>query len=104
MEPADDPRLKGLLREWQVPDAPRSLDERVLLGRRRPWWRRLATSRITVPLPIAAALCVVLVWLAALAVRDRGRALPAPATTEDLGGFQPVSSVSVRIERSRDVP
>ncbi len=30
MEPNDDPKLSELLREWRVPDAPPSLDQRVL--------------------------------------------------------------------------
>ncbi len=99
MEPGDDPRLKRLLHEWQVPNAPDTLDQRVF-GQPRPWWRILATSRVRVPLPVAIAVSVLLVWLATLAVRVPD--VEPPGATYDLRGFQPVKSVNVRIERSSD--
>jgi hypothetical protein len=102
MEPGNDPRLKHLLNEWQVPNAPDRLDQRVF-GQPRPWWRILVTSRVRVPLPVAIAVSVLLVWFATLAVRDRVPDVEPPGTTYDLRGFQPVNSVSVRIERSSDV-
>jgi hypothetical protein len=101
MEPGNDPRLKRLLDEWHVPDTPDRLERRVL-GHPRRWWRTLMTSRVRIPLPIAIAFSVALVWLTALAVSDR---MPAPerlGTPNDLRGFQPVNSVNVRIERSGD--
>jgi hypothetical protein len=101
MEPADDPRLKRLLHEWQVPNAPDTLDQRVF-RQPRPWWRILVTSRVRVPLPVAVAVSVLLVWLATLAVRDRLPDVEPNGTTYDLRGFQPVNSVNVRIERSSD--
>jgi len=101
MEPGDDPRLKRLLHEWQVQNAPDTLDQRVF-GQPRPWWRILVTSRVRVPLPVAIAVSVLLVWLATLAVRDRVPDVELSGTTYDLRGFQPVNSISVRIERSSD--
>lgn len=101
MEPGDDPRLKRLLDEWRVPNAPDTLDQRVF-GQPRPWWRILVTSGVRVPLPVAIAVSVLLVWLATLAVRDRVPDVEPPGTSYDLRGFQPVNSVSVRIERSSD--
>jgi hypothetical protein len=101
MDTGNDPRLKRLMQEWQVPNAPDALEQRVL-GQRRPWWRSLLTSRVRVPLPVAIAVSVLLVWFAALAVRDRVPEVQPPGTTYDLRGFQPVNSVSVRIERSSD--
>jgi len=101
MEPDDDPRLKRLLNEWEVPNAPDTLDERVF-GQPTPWWRILVTSRVRVPLPLAFAVSVLLVWLATVAVRDRIPDVGPPGTTYDLRGFQPVNFVNVRIERSGD--
>jgi hypothetical protein len=101
MEPGNDPRLKRLLHEWEVPKTPDTLEQRVL-GQRRPWWRILMSSRVRIPLPVAVAFTVALVWLSVLAVRDRIPAAEPLDTTYDLRGFQPVNSVSVRIERSND--
>ena len=101
METGKDPQLKRLLREWQVPNAPNALEQRVL-GQSRPKWRSLMTARVQVPLPVAIAVSVLLVWLSALAVRDRVPDEVLPGTTYDLRGFQPVKSVNVRIERSGD--
>src|SRR3954466_13551569 len=100
MEPANDPRLKDLLHEWQVPNAPDVLEQRVF-GQSRPWWRVLMSSRIRIPLPVAFAFSVVLVWLVVVVVRDR-MAVLEPVGTYDLRGFRPVTSVNVRIERSSD--
>ena len=101
MEPGNDPRLKRLLHEWQVPDAPDALEQRVF-GQPRPWWRLLMSSRVRIPLPVAIAFSVALAWLAVVVVRGRVPALEPVAAIHDLRGFQPVNSVSVRIERSRD--
>jgi hypothetical protein len=101
MEPGNDPRLKRLLQEWEVPKTPDTLDQRVL-GQAKPWWRILMSSRVRIPLPVAVAFTVALVWLGVLAVRDRIPVVEPLRTTYDLRGFQPVNAVSVRIERSSD--
>ena len=101
MEPGNDPRLKRLLQEWRAPNAPDALEQRVF-GQPRPWWRILMGARVRIPLPVAIAFSVALVWLTVLAVRDHRPAMEPPGTTYDLRGFQPVNSVSVRIERSSD--
>ena len=101
MEPGNDPQLRRLLREWSVPNAPISLDVREL-GRPKPWWRHLMSARIRVPLPVAVAVSVLLVWLAVLTAVDRLRPVEPAGTIDDLRGFQPVSSVNVRVERSTD--
>ena len=101
MEPGNDPQLKHLLHEWQVPNAPDALEQRVF-GQPSPWWRILMSSRVRIPLPIAIAFSVALVWLAVVVVRDRVPALEPLGSPYDLRGFQPVNSVSVRIERSSD--
>lgn len=101
MEPGNDPLLKRLLHEWQVPNAPDTLEQRVL-GPPTPWWRVLVSSRLRVPLPGAIAVLVALVWLAVVTVRDRVTVVEPPGTATDLRGFQPVNAVNVRIERSSD--
>jgi hypothetical protein len=101
MEPGNDSRLKRLLHEWQVPNAPDALEQRVF-GQPRPWLRTLMSSRVRVPLPVAIALSLALVWLAVVAMRDRVAALEPLGPAYDLRGFQPVNSVHVRIERSSD--
>lgn len=101
MESGNDPRLRRLLHEWQVADAPAALEQRVL-GQPSPWWRRLLRSRVRIPLPIAIVFSIALVWLTVIVVTD-GEPTSIPlGTTPDLRGFQPVSSVSVRIERNGD--
>ncbi len=72
MQPDDDRRdesqLSGLLREWQVPGAPASLERRVLAAcppPKRSWWRFLLSGSIPVPVPVACLLALLLtgaVW------------------------------------------
>jgi len=113
MESGDDPRLKPLLNEWQVPNAPGTLEQRVFNQRdrrdqqdqvapRRAWWRVLVDARVRVPLPVALAFSVALIWLAVIVARDRTPAVQPLDTIHDLRGFQPVNSVNVRVERSSD--
>jgi hypothetical protein len=100
MEPTHDPQLRRLLKEWEVPGAPPSLEERVL-GPRRPWWQFLFSGSIRVPVPVGIAMTLALLVLAVYVVRDRGRATDAPAgSTASLKEFRPVEDVNVRIIRS----
>jgi hypothetical protein len=101
MEPGNDLELKRVLREWHAPEAPDALEHRVF-GRAKPSWRRLMSARVRIPLPIAVAFAVTLLWLAVLVIRDRGPAREPLVNPYDLRGFQPVNSVNVRIERSGD--
>ena len=53
MEPLNDDELRGLLRQWQAPDAPPSLDAKVLGARRQDrWWKWLLTGSIRIPVPV----------------------------------------------------
>ena len=74
MKPDDDPQLRNLLREWQVPPLPMSFEERVL-GSRKTWWRFLLSGHVSVPVPIA---CCLVLLMAAGAWRwaDLERPLP----------------------------
>jgi hypothetical protein len=59
MEPNDDLQLRGLLKEWRAPEAPASLNERVL-GRRDTWWGFLLRGSIRVPVPVACVLALLM--------------------------------------------
>lgn len=101
MEPIDDPKLSKLLKEWQAPDAPPSLDARVLAHHRR-WWSFLLTGSIRVPVPVGVVMVVVLV-LMGLALVRRPAAAPSPSGFT-LTDFQPVDNPSVRIIRGTYEP
>jgi hypothetical protein len=55
MELKNDPELSSLLREWQAPSLPPSLEERVL-GQKQNWWQFLLRGSIRVPVPLACCL------------------------------------------------
>jgi len=59
MEPDNDPQLRSLLKEWQVPPLTTSFEERVL-GTRKSWWRFLLNGHISVPVPIAGCLALLM--------------------------------------------
>ena len=59
MEPNNDPDLRELLREWEVPPASSSLDERVLRFRYSRWHYLLKGS-VRVPVPVALCVTVLL--------------------------------------------
>jgi hypothetical protein len=106
MEPDDDPRLHELLREWEAPNAPPSLEARVL-GRRIPWWRFLIAGHIRVPVPVGLAMLAALIAMGVSLARDRGRAAAPPAAEPahaifNLKDFQPVQDARVRIIRRYD--
>ena len=101
MEPNDDFELRRLLREWHVPDAPDSLRPPRGLRPPSPWTSWLRRD-IRIPVPVAVALAVLLVWLGTTVTRDRAAPAVPPTTTDDLRGFEPVNAVNVRIERRGD--
>jgi hypothetical protein len=79
----DDAQLRGLLREWQAPETPRSLEHRVLGSRvkasaKGSWWRFLIGGYIRVPVSVACGVALLLtaaVWR--VSVRP-----PAPCVAE----------------------
>jgi hypothetical protein len=99
MERNDDPRLREVLREWDVAGAPRSLDARVL-GRARSPWQFLLTGAIRVPVPICFALMAVLLVLAFVAGRQHRTPVAQPARPAfNLRDFQPVQDAQIRVIR-----
>jgi hypothetical protein len=116
-DPERDPELARVLQEWTVPPLPDTLDERVkaLMQRRtppRPLWRRLFTTSIRVPVPVALAVLVALLLAVFWRPRDRApelesaeSAAPAraarhetrPGVTGGLAGFEPVREMKVTV-------
>jgi hypothetical protein len=95
VEPERDAKLSELLREWQITDAPASLDKRVL-NACRPW-RLLFTGSIRVPVPVAIAIVAVLLIMAGALARRRTPAPVAPSIS--LVDFRPVADLNVRVIR-----
>jgi len=121
-EPERDEILSQLLTRWTPPSVPETLDERVLASyrgqvSRAPFWRRLFSTSIRVPLPVAVAALILLLLTAAaallrtptrspdepqLAVAGGGtrtaRSTDQPVVTRtSLAGFQPVAEMNVTV-------
>jgi hypothetical protein len=99
-----DAEMRALLERWAAPDAPRSLDQRVMEAYRGQvsarGLRRLFASSIRVPLPIAALVVVLLLASALLFLRS-ARALPPQATANP--GSPQVKTVEVPLIREKIV-
>ncbi len=95
MEPLNDDELKQALQQWKAPNAPASLERRVLP--REPWWRWLITGSVRIPVPALIAVAAVI-----LAVYSAFGEKPNPAPvkpTVSLSDFEPVETVDVKILR-----
>jgi len=116
-----DEDLHRLLARWSAPLVPDALDERVLAAYRRqtgagaPWWERLFTASVRVPLPVAIGVVMLLLVVAALALRPAPvpstagapgpagtvqtarRTEPPVVTRTSLAGFQPVTEVTATV-------
>ncbi len=121
-----DPELERLLARWSAPAVPEGLDERVLAAYRRqaraaePWWSRLFTASVRVPLPVAVGLLMLLIVTAALALRpvsqqptagttapsepvQAARRLDPPVIARtSLAGFQPVAEVTATVVETQE--
>jgi hypothetical protein len=98
-----DPELRPFIRNWTPPPAP-DLDARMLsryAARRPSLWRRRLELRLSIPVPLLAAL-VVLAAGGALWLDQRARA--AATLRERLGGFDPVASPTLVVTRAEVKP
>ena len=98
MKPTDDPKLSELLKEWQVPGAPPSLDARVL-ARRERWWSFLLTGSIRVPVPVGVAIAAILLAMGVALVRQP--AVKRADSPVNLVDFRPVDDPHVRVIRGQ---
>jgi len=65
MEPFDpdelsDSELDNLLKKWEAPPAPARLRAAVFPEGAGPWWRRVWSVSLRIPMPVAAALAIAL--------------------------------------------
>ncbi len=97
--------LRPVLREWEAPEPPATLDARVLAAYRatqRPSvWQRMWNWRVSLPVPVFAA---VLLLIALFIFRFRSAPDPAPVagvrghiTELDAAGFQPLPDGAARV-------
>ena len=102
MEPTDDTKLSELLKEWQVPGAPPSLDARVL-ARRERWWSFLLTGSIRVPVPVGVAIAAILLAMSVALVRgpEGAPAVKRADSPVNLVDFRPVDDPHVRVIRGQ---
>lgn len=97
MEPLNDDELTHAVSSWKAPTTPHHLRSRIF-RERRPWWAWLFTGTIRVPVPLCAALVVLLVWFAWQSPLPD---VPGPASDRQdevtLADFQPDTEVQVRV-------
>ena len=106
---APDEKLRTLLRAWRAPDAPPSLDDRVLVAYRRlsaPWfWKRVFAAEITVPAPIAVAFGILFLTSSLLAARALYPARPTRTRSpRRLSPPWPVKNGRIRKRRPQSAP
>ena len=121
-----DLKLERLLARWSAPVVPEGMDERVLAAYRgqvlpaEPWWSRLFTATVHIPLPVAVGLLMLLIVTAALALRpvaspptagtagpsqpvQAARQVDSPVVTRtSLAGFQPVAEVTATVVQTQE--
>ena len=96
MDSRDDRELNALLREWQAPGAPASLEARVERAR-LPWWRQVLAYKIPVPAPIAVALALWMVYgFWRLEVRPAASCASPAVAVQQPAPEGPCGSVDVR--------
>src|SRR5215471_9392889 len=97
MGPLNEEELHGLLRQWQAPDAPASLDARVLGAPRHDrWWKWFLTGSIRIPAPVGVLAAIVIAWLL-FQVR-----LPSKPSVQEVNfaNFQPVKELKPIVLRN----
>ena len=100
----EDPELQTLLRHWQSPRSSPELDRRVLTAYRNQvssdaGWKRLFFRSVPIPLPLAAALILALVFLGSRTLRP-----PAVVRLDVPGPVPQVVRVEVPVVREKIVP
>jgi uncharacterized membrane protein YdfJ with MMPL/SSD domain len=124
LDPERDEELTRLLQRWTAPMVPEGMDDHVLAAWRRqvgrePWWSRLFTASVRVPVPVAVGMLMLLIVTAVLALRPvnapptagtAGPSAPVQAARQadvpvvsrtNLAGFQPVTEVTATVVTDR---
>ena len=99
MEPLDDHELKQLASTWKAPAAPEPLHRRVFGAPRRPSGAWLFTGAIRIPVPVCAAIVLLLGWLAFDGQQD-ATPVSVPASnveTVTLADFQPPAEIQIKV-------
>jgi hypothetical protein len=105
--------LNSVLREWEAPEPSSAVDARVRAAyraaHRLSLWRRIWSARVTIPVPVLAAVFLLLAPVLWLQLRSRPPA-PQPATVTPAGagymtrietaGFRPLPDGATRVIRS----
>lgn len=94
-----DPELQGLIRRWSPPSPSADFDRRMITRYRsvRRWrfkWRRFLEARLSVPIPLVAAMLLVASCLLLFSVRK------TDSPRERMAGFEPVASPEMTITRA----
>jgi hypothetical protein len=99
----EEERLRSLLREWPAPEPAAALDERVR-GKFRelhpPWWRRLLTMRVSVPVPVMAAVMLIVgavLWFGLRTSPPVVAPVRSYANKVESAGFQPLPRGDARV-------
>jgi hypothetical protein len=99
--------LRPLLHEWQAPDPSPALDARALAAfrsaRSLSFWERLWTFRVSIPVPVLAAVLLLIaasVWIERRANPPVHPAAPSGYITRlESAGFQPLPDGATRVIR-----
>jgi hypothetical protein len=95
----EDDKLRATLREWEAPDPNPAMDARVQAAWRDSHpglWKRIWTARVSIPVPVLAALLLIAAFLV---VKLGLMSAPAIryASRPDSTGFQPVPNGEARV-------
>ena len=100
MEPLNDDELQQLIPSWKAPGTPDGMHSRIF-GTRRSRWAWLMTGAVRVPVPVCAAIVLVLLWL--VSARMTGDVSDVPGGSSErqtvvwLADFQTPAEVQVRV-------
>jgi hypothetical protein len=103
-----DRELNVILPAWKAPAAPARLRAAVFPEGPGPWWRRLWSGSVRIPVPVACCLAILLAlaawrWLTPRTIY-RDRLVPVAAGAgSDPSQLRPVMELQPRIVRSGDV-
>jgi hypothetical protein len=102
----EDDKLRAILRAWEAPEPNREMDARVRAAWRvshPPGWKRIWTARVSVPVPVLAALLLIAALVLVRFGVARRSAAETPSgpggyvTQLNATGFQPVPNGEARV-------